>query len=247
MRMATLALAAVVAFATAAPVSAAVLLDEQFPYGDGDIVVVSGGLWQNHSGVVNPTVQSQELSVDGINNTGDVNRALSAAQPANAKTYACLKVRVEGNAPSSANYFAHLRPGATNPNNFRSRLYVGEVAGFTSFTFAISATSSGTTPPVYWPTALNFGQVYTVVHSYDAATGEAKLWVNPVSEASASVSSAAGAAAGEIIDQYAFRQSTSTVVQYCDDLKVGQTFEEVCDSATPATATSWGRVKALYR
>lgn len=247
MKKATLALAAIMALAVAAPASAAVLLDEQFSYGDGDIVVVSGGLWANHSGVVNPTVISQELSVDGINNTGDVNRALSAAQPASATTYACLKVRVEGNAPSSANYFSHFRPGATNPNNFRSRVYVGEVAGFTSFTFAISATSSGTTPPVYWPVALNFGQVYTVVHSYDAATGEAKLWVDPITEASASVSSSAAAAAGESIDQYAFRQSSSTVVQYCDDLKVGQSFTDVCDTATPATATSWGRVKALYR
>jgi hypothetical protein len=244
MKKATIAILAVAAFAMAAPAFGAVLLDEQFSYGDGDIVVVSG-TWANHSGVVNPVVVGQELKVDGINESGDVNRALSAVQPASATTYACLKVRVDGTVVAGGgNYFAHFRPSA-NPNNFRSRVFTTD--GGAAFTFGIAATSSGTTPTVAWGSPLNFGQVYTVVHSYNAATGEAKLWVDPVTEASPSVSSAAAAAAGESIDQYAFRQSTSSVQQFCDDLKVGESFIDVCDGATPTTATSWGRVKALYR
>lgn len=246
MKRATLAVLALAAVALAAPVSAAVLLDEPFSYSDGDIVVVSGGLWSVHSGSgTNPQVISGELAVDGINAAPDVNRP-HAAQAANATTYACLKVRVDGSPVSvGGNYFAHMRPSA-NPNNFRSRLFTTDFGG-SDFTFGIASTSSGTTPTVPWGSGLTFGVVYTVVHSYNAATGESKLWVNPVTEASPSVSSTALAAAGESIDQYAFRQSTSTVVQYCDDLKVGQSFAEVCDGATPTTSTSWGRVKSLYR
>jgi hypothetical protein len=244
-KKATTAVLALAALAFALPASGAVLLDEQFSYGDGDIAVVSGGLWSNHSGANNPVVVSQELLVDGINESGDVNRALSAAQSDQATTYACLKVRVDGTTVSgSGEYFAHFR-SSVNTFNFRSRVFATS-AGAT-FTFGIASTSSGTTPTVPWGVALNFGQVYTVVHSYNAATGESKLWVDPVTEASASVSSSAAVAAGEAIDQYAFRQAGSPVQEYCDDLKVGQTFADVCGGATPTTATSWGRVKALYR
>jgi hypothetical protein len=244
-KKATTAVLAIAALAFALPASGAVLLDEQFTYGDGDIVVVSGALWANHSGAVNPTVVSQELKVDGINESGDVNRNLSGAQSPQATTYACLKVRVDGSTVSGGgNYFAHMRSTA-NPFNFRSRVFTTD-AGAT-FTFGIASTSSGDTPTVPWGVALNFGQVYTVVHSYNAATGESKLWVDPVTEASASVSSTAAVAAGEAIDNYAFRQSGSSVQQFCDDLKVGETFADVCGGATPTTAASWGRVKALYR
>jgi len=246
MKKATIAVLAIAAFALAAPAFGAVLLDEQFSYGDGDIVVVSGGLWANHSGVVNPVVVSQELKVDGINESGDVNRGLSATQGATATTYACMKVRCDGNTPSSENYFAHFRPGATNPNNFRSRVYCFPALG--GFTFGLNTTSTSVSSPnIPWPTPLSFGTVYTVVHSYNAATGESKLWVNPVSEASASISSVLATAGGEQIDQYAFRQSSTTIQQFVDDLKVGETFTDVCDGATATTATSWGRVKALYR
>lgn len=245
MKKATLAVLALALVAMAAPVSAAVLLDEPFTYADGDIVIVSGAAWANHSGVVNPTVAGQELSVDGINNTGDVNRAF-AAQAATATTYACLKVRVDGSPVSvGGNYFAHFTPSA-NPFNFRSRVFATDFGG-SDFTFGIASSSSGTTPTVPWGAGLTFGVVYTVVHSYNGTTGESKLWVNPVTEASPSISSSAAAAAGEAVDRYAFRQSTATVVEYCDDLKVGQSFAEVCDGATPTTNTSWGRVKSLYR
>lgn len=245
MRKATLTIAITAALAVAVPATGAVLLDEQFSYGDGDIVVVSGGLWANHSGVVNPLVVGQELVVDGINNTGDVNRGLSAAQPANAVTYACFTVRCDGSIPSSPVYFAHFR-SSVNTFNFRSRVFTFPEGS--SFTFGLNTTStSGTSPDVSWGVPLVFGQPYRVVHSYNAATGESKLWVDPVSEVSPSISSSVAAAAGESIDQYAFRQASNSIIQTVDDLKVGQTFSEVCDGATPASATTWGRVKALYR
>jgi hypothetical protein len=248
MKKVTTAVLAVAALAMAVPAFSAVLLDEQFPYADGDIVIVSGGSWANHSGTVNPTVVSQELKVDGINESGDVNRAF-AAQANTATTYACMMVRVDGSPVSSGatNYFAHFR-SSVNTFNFRSRVFVMNEPGGATFTFGLNTTSTSVSSPnISWGTALTFGQVYTVVHSYNATTGESKLWVNPVTEASASISSSVVAAAGEAIDQYAFRQATTVVQQFVDDLKVGQTFSEACDGATPTTATSWGRVKALYR
>ena len=51
--------------------------------------------------------------------------------------------------------------------------------------------SSGTTEfPVtnsVWPTALDTNTTYTIVTRYVVATGESTLWVDPASEASASV------------------------------------------------------------
>ena len=246
MKKVTLLVAA--ALLAAVPAFGAQLLNETFSYANGSITAVSAGLWANHSGT---PLQMQIVGGEvELVETGalseDANRAHAAAQ---GKVYACLEARLTStNVPAFDNYFAHFRTSA-NPFNFRSRVFVAPfpAAAPTGFTFGLAATSSGTTPTVPWGVGLNFGQTYRIVHSYDPADGSTQLWVNPVSEASASITSAAAAAAGETIDSYAFRQSSGNWTLRVDNLTVGETFSEVCDGATPASSSSWGRLKTLYR
>lgn len=241
-------LAVFAALLLAAPAFGAVLMSDSFSYPDGDIPTVSGGLWVLHSGTDGPYVVSGEVLLDLVNSAapiadGDVNRGF-AARTATDKVYACFQVRVTGNVPGSGTYFAHFR--SSLDFIYPARVFVMNEPALTSYTIGIAATSAGTiTQP--WTTALNFGQTYNVVSMYDAATGTSQLWIDPVTEASPSVTSVNAAAVGDVIDEYALRQAGGVNFVYVDNLTVGETFVDVCGGATPTVNTSWGRVKALYR
>ncbi len=249
MKKATIAVFALTALALAAPAFGAQLLNDSFSYPDGDVTVASGGLWVRHSGGDGPYIVSGEMVLDLVNsggglNDGDVNRAF-AARTATDVTYVCFQATVTGNAPSGGGtYIAHFRSSADFI--YPGRIYLTSEPALTTFTFGIAATSSGTVT-VPWPTALNFGQVYNLVCKYDAATGTSTLWIDPVSEASPSISSTNAVAIGDLIDEYAFRQSSGVDFVNVDNVTVGETFNDVCGGATPTTTTSWGRMKALYR
>ena len=161
----------------------------------------------------------------------DINRPHTGFA-ASSTSYATFKLTVPSTAPgggapvhTTADYFAHARP-SINPNNFRGRIYVGPPTGGGNYGLYISVTSSGTSPPVAFPTDLSYNTQYTVVASYDPVAGTSQLWVNPTSSGSTSATSGPFvAAAGEAIDQYAFRQAAvTTSFQDVDDLEVHSTF-----------------------
>lgn len=242
MKKATTAFLALAALALAAPAMAATFWTENFGYPDGDLTAVSGGVWVAHSGIASMPVQvvsGQAILAHGAGSREDVNRSFPA-RAATDKTYACFKVTVTGTSPVTDVYFAHLKDSGTF--NFGGRVFA--TTSGAAFTFGLSASSS--TIGATWPATLSFGQQYTVVVMYDAAAGSAQLWVDPASEASASIS-AGGGTAGFLIEAFALRQAGGNTGQAIDDVVVGETFNDVCGGATPTSATSWGRVKALYR
>src|SRR5690606_31386238 len=99
------------------------------------------------------------------------------------------------------------------------------------YTLALGARA---TPTVNWATELDQDTTYTIVVSYDLATHEAKLWVNPASEASTSISDTAGAPAD--LAAFMFRVSgTSDGDKTIDNLKVATSFDEAVGIPEPAS------------
>jgi hypothetical protein len=244
MRKTAIALLALGLIAAAVvPAGASSLLSETFTYANGNITTTSGGNWTAHSGAGSVPVQvtgGQAVLVQGAGSREDVNRTF-AAQGTTGKTYACFQVTVPN--PGAAvvtSYFAHFKDSGTS--NFAGRVFV--VASGSTFTFALASTSG--TPVATWATALTFGVQYTVAVSYDAANGTAKLWVNPTSEGSTSITDATGAT-GTNVSSFALRQTTGNTSQSVDNLQVGTTFDDTCPNPTPTRGSTWGQVKTLYR
>ncbi len=249
MKKATTVLTAVVSAlvfgASVAP--AATLLTEAFNYPNGNLAGQGGWTAHSSAGVLPVQVSGGQAVVDqGAGSREDVNTPF-VGQGNSAVTYACFLLTVNGTAPLAAglnDYFAHFRPSA-NPTFFRTRIYTVGLAGGGDFTLGLSATSGGVTQ--VWPAALSYGVTYRVVSSYNGVTGETRLWINPTLESDAQLTDTVALAGGENVDQYAFRQSsTFTVTERIDNLVVSNSFEP-CDRPTPASATTWGNVKATYR
>jgi uncharacterized protein (DUF2147 family) len=258
MRKATL-FAALALLVFAVPAMATSFWSESFSYANGNLALapsVSGGNWANHSGSTGIDIQvTSGVAVGSMTNTPDDNRAFPA-QSATARTYACFGVMIPQ--PASApvlNYFAHFKDSGTF--NFGGRVYVAPSGN--TFTFGLSVGSCGTGCTVaLWPSALNYGQWYTVAVMYDAAAGSAQMWVDPSSESSPSITSNTWSGttnqAGFQLSAFALRQSSSGIPSgtsnwgyNVDNIQVGTTFGDLCPSPTPANATTWGRLKAIYR
>ena len=203
------------------PASAAILLNETFPYANGDLTTVSGGAWVTHSGMSGADVQvSSGQAVGDMLQSLDDNRPF-AARSATAKTYARFLVTIPAIVGTPrTNYFVHFKDSGTF--NFTSRLFVAPSGP--GFTFAIG--TSGT-PGATWPSQLAYDTQYTIVTSYDAATGVAEMWVNPANESSPKVTTPAGTTGFEI-EAIALRQSntgTGTAWTFrVDDIEIHTTF-----------------------
>jgi hypothetical protein len=96
----------------AVPALAAQLLSETFTYPNGNLA--GNGGWANFSGAVTDIqVVSGTASGSGPNANDD--HVLFAAQPTNAKTYACLTVRIPlVNGDPKPIYFAMLKDAGTS-------------------------------------------------------------------------------------------------------------------------------------
>lgn len=252
MRKVTLCLASLALLAIAVPAMAASFWNETFSYADGNLALapsVSGGVWANHSGSTGTDIQViGGEAVGNMANSPDDNR-LFPAQSNTAKTYACFGVMIPQPAGVlTSAYFAHFKDSGTF--NFGSRVYVAPSGN--TFTFGVSLGSCASPcAPTLWPTALNYGQWYTVAIMYDAGNGIAQLWVDPVTEASPSIThntySGTTPQTGFQLSAFALRQSTSNFYFHVDNIQVGSAFGDLCPNATPANNTTWGRLKAIYR
>lgn len=87
----------------------------------------------------------------------------------------------------------------------------------------------------HWPADLFFDTIYRTVISYDADSGEAELWLDPVDANSPSIANSAGGAFGTIIEGFGLRQSNDYIgSQIVDNVVVATTFEEaLAGSGTP--------------
>lgn len=238
------------------PALAVQLLSEAFTYANGNLVPNGG--WATHSGT-GTDIQVVGGTAVGLNtNAPDDNRTF-AVQGVSAKVYGCLTITIPTpTAPPDTNYIAHFKD--TGTQNFWARVWVG--ASGNTFTFGLSAGScacNANCVPVFWATPLAYDTPYRVAISYDGATGNAELWVNPLNESSTKITATGGASPLTTgISSFALRQSSSAPTScpagnfnwgyVVDDLGVGTTFDEACAlGPTPAERSTWGSLKSIYR
>ncbi len=221
--------------------SAGLFFADPFSYPDGQLTDslhlglpgdnVSGGLWTAHSG----GGFDDNVAVIGgqaeLLNSGseDVNRLAGQTATAGDTWYYAALVTVnftgDPNDPINNDYFMHFKDDSFG---FRGRTYLDDpnTAG-NDFTFGLSASSGG--QAAKWATDLQFGTQYAIVVSYEYDTGSSKLWVDPVDEASTSISDTNGEM--KAIDRLAMRQDfiggTANNQILVDAVSIGDTFDEV--------------------
>jgi hypothetical protein len=242
------------------PASATNLVSESFSYPNGNLVPNGG--WANYSGAVTDIqVASGRATGGAIGNPANDDHKLFAAQPVTAQTYACFQVIIPAvaGAPKPI-YFLELKDAGAA--NLVSRVYVLPLAGG-GWTFGISHSSTSTTVGVTpWTAALSFDTPYVVAINYDPVAKSSTLWVNPVNQASPSVTDANPLIPALAVSGVGLRQSNAasalpasppyagtTDWNYSvDDLGVGTTFDDACNyGPTQTRSSTWGQVKTLYR
>ena len=191
-----------------------VVLIDNFNYdGTGAIISQSGGFWQTHSGTPGQMqVGSGVVTVDGVNNTEDVNAPL-IGQPYTTNSGAVLYSRYVVNyktLPGTAgSYFGHFKDNTIY--GFIARVWAftnGAAPGNYRIGIANSAGTSTTAVPVLQDLVLNSN--YVVVTRLVLSNEFSTVWINPTSESSPSVTDTTDITANEVnIYSYAFRESTA--------------------------------------
>lgn len=227
---------------------ATIVTSDRFPYNNGTALVGQGG-WQAHSGAgaKTVTVNNGSITVQQSSGSGeDVNKRWFTALPNNAKTYFSINFSLANGAVigTGTDYFVHFRPAPPDTNGFVARVYVGPGADATHYSVGISATSSGTSPVVLYPTQLEVGTTHKVVAAYDAVTGTSTLWVDPTLETDTNVSSTHASVVGKPLESIAFRQASPVGATYSEvvgDVRVGTTFADVTGQPKEVPSLSqWG-------
>ena len=233
--------------ALAAPALAGDLVAETFSYPDG--ALTANAAWTAHSGAGNKVIQVSlgKVTLQQSSGSGEDVNTPYTARTLTDKTYACFQLNVPTTAGFTGNtYFAHFKD--TGTANFRARTYVAPPQAGGNYTLALS--NDGVGAQILWGSDLTFGVDYTVVISYNAANGDAELWVNPANEASTKIMDTDGGTA-VAISTFALRQATPTtgsVNQVIDNLGVGTSFDAACTSdPTSNRSSTWGQIKTLYR
>lgn len=224
-------ISAAVAAAFATQATAAVLLNEPFTYSDGAIETVGTG-WTIHSGTGSKNVSAGAFVIDD-DTTSDYNKGLSSTV-SSGTVYASFDVTFStSDIPGSgtALYFAHFKDNTlTTGTAFRTRIFANRPTGSAAgkFTLGLASIGGGTNAADFsaWSPTLDLGTTYKIVTSFNVGTGVSTLWVNPVSEASTSITSTGGS--GQSIGAYAFRVAGNTDGdKTVDNLLVGTTFGDV--------------------
>lgn len=255
-KTATLLVGAALVGVFAANAFAGSLLTEAFTYADGPLVANSGGNWTTHSGAGTDIAVATGAAVGLMSNSPDDNRLLTSARTATEKTYACFTLTVPSQPAAGliANYFAHFM---VNGTTFRSKVFIAASGG--SYTVGVSPTANASGAPLAipaaplgatWGSALNFGQAYRIAISYEPIAGTSQLWVDPVNEASTSISATDAVAVNGALTAFGFRQSSTGGCAYTytvDDLSVGTSFADACGGVVGVENSTWSAMKSIYR
>lgn len=247
-------LAAAVLLTACGTARAALFFHDGFDYPDGELTVyngtganVSGGLWTYHSGETQPgpvmVANGQAVVVQGNPASEDVNRVAGQTIALGETWYFGALVTIEdtrngnGLAIDQDSYFMHLKDNT--PGGLRARIYADDPlsgVGGAGFNFGLSASSGNAA--VNWAVDSNFGQTYLVMGSYAVDTGETKLWVDPTSSASPSITHTLPAAAFTAIEALALRQdfvsAGNTYTAFVDAVALGDSFDDVYGALTAA-------------
>ena len=198
--------------------------------------------WVAHSGAGNKVIMANgsEARLDQSGGSGeDVNMSF-APVGATDTTYASFDFRLPSgntvNPDGSGLYFAHLKDSGFA---FRARTGVlSSAGGGGDFILAVNGNSSNLGAGTSWATELSFDTFYKVVISWNASTGEAKLWLNPVDMSSTNIAHT-GTSTGDLMEAFALRQSNDyTGFIDVDNAVVGKTFSDVLPSVPAAYCTA---------
>lgn len=189
----TVCLVAVCGFHSAA--SAQLFFVEDFDYADGDLAVVSAGLWQQYSGGT-PDIQVLDGSaVVTAPGSQDNARDIGALIGNEEVWYYALRFSVQPSQdpktmedlPINNGWFACFRP-SDDPNfRFSGRIATTDPTGDADFSLQVWPSSFGD-GRADWDGDFAYGEEITAVVCWDNATATASMWVNPTSMASTSVS-----------------------------------------------------------
>ena len=234
-------LSLVSAVAIASTASAQIYASDNFSYNGA---LTSNG-WLAHSGAGNKVINANGsyATLDFSSGSGeDVNLPFtSGALGASDDVYASFTLNVPSGNPvnpdGNGSYCAHFKDSGFG---FRGRFGLLSPAGSGDFTVAINTSSANLGAGGVWATDLSFDTNYTIIISYDAATGDSNLWVDPTSVSSTSVT--ANGSAGTLIETVCLRQSNDhTGFIYISELVAGDTFGDVLPVPSGgATATPFG-------
>jgi endonuclease/exonuclease/phosphatase family metal-dependent hydrolase len=203
---------------------AALLLEENFPYMNGTLVNVSSGKWTTHSGSTEQvSVISGRAHLDA-SQSEDVS-ALLGGEPYPATTntilYASFTLNVSTLPATTSEYVAHFKDNTAL--NYRAKIFVSANGGGH---FRVGIANASNNPAAVVGTDLNLNTDYRVYVRYVINSATTKLWLDPASEASPSVS-AADSATTRTVTSFALRQNEGIGVLNVDDLRVGTSFAEV--------------------
>lgn len=199
--------------------------------------------WSAHSGAGNKVILSNGTyaTLDQSSGSGE---DVSKSFPPFAATdtvYGSFRFRVpSGNAVNPDGdglYFAHFKDATTL---FRARTGVLSPASTGDFALAINADNASLGAGATWPTDLVFDTWYSVVISWDAATGRSELWLDPTCSTSPSINHT-GTFTGDAMEAFALRQSNDyTGFIDVDDVVVGRSFGDVLPGNGSFTVTCAG-------
>ncbi|MCG3125720.1 MAG: hypothetical protein CHACPFDD_00546 [Phycisphaerae bacterium] len=222
-------IAAALILSCAGTAGAGILTSDDFNYSGA---LTSNG-WVAHSGAGNKVIMSNGsyATLDQSAGSGEDVSLVFPALGATDKVYAALDL----NLPAADNggitsvdgeglYLTHFKNATTN---FRGRTGVIAPTGGGDYGLAIHADSANLGAGVAWASDLSFDTWYRIVFSWDAATGQSQLWLNPTLETDPSISHT-GTLTGDLIEGFALRQSSDyTGKNWIDNVVVGNTFNDV--------------------
>lgn len=208
-----------------------VLASDDFSY----VGALTDNGWVAHSGAGNKVIMSDGsvATLDQSGGSGEDDNLGFTTQGAADTTWAAFDL----NLPSSLNdpnalglldtnglYFAHFKDSGFA---FRARTGVVVPSGGGDYGLAINADNSDLGSGTTWGSDLSFDTTYRIVINWNAGTGESRLWVDPASEASTSISHT-GTFVGDLMEGFALRQSNDyTGGMTIDNVYIGMSFSDV--------------------
>ena len=212
---------------------------ESFDYPDGDLTVVSGGLWARHSGGKPPANVIQVVNGEAVvvaPGDQDDNRQIGMEMGPTDIWFYAVRFTVSQFEMANINqdYFIHFRPEGFG---FRARLAPSPPTDPDNFDYSFQVwASSGDDGMTDWDGDFSYGDEVIAVVRWENETGVATLWINPVDESSTSVMDDELPDAMEPITSIALRQDSGTgSVVNIPVLSVGDNFADVLAAVSEPT------------
>ena len=200
-------LLALLVLASANPVSANLLISDDFPTNgtlNGQTPAV-GGTWTTTSGTTNQiqVVNNKVVLTDA--NSEDIQSAFAGLSAGSVYFGFDLNVANPGTyTGTDFEYFSHFSESGTF--NFTAR---ADIAAFSAIGYRPGIATIASTAETVWGSDLAYNTDYRMVVGYNFTTGFATMWIDPTDVSSPSITSTASVIATNI-DGFSLRQSTAT-------------------------------------